>query len=58
MPLLALKMLEVGGDTIKDAVISFFCKIRDKIHKKEKQPLTIYVEACNSIVFINIIRKD
>lgn len=58
MPLLALKMLEVGGGTIKDAVISFFCKIWDKIHKKEKQPLTIYVEACNSIVFINIIRKD
>jgi len=55
MPLLALKMLEVGGDTIKDAVISFFKSICKRLHRKKTAP--IIIEAVNSNIIL-ILYKD
>ncbi len=56
MPLLALKMLEVGGDTYLELLHKLVRWLKNKF-TKEKTLQLIKVEAFNSIVTI-IIHKD
>ena len=51
-----MRFCSAGGDIIKTVFIRLLNWLKNRLHKKKKQPLTINVTAANSNVIITIYK--
>ncbi len=49
-------VFSAGGDIIKEWIFRLVKWLKKRLHKEKKQPLTINVEATNSIVILTIYK--